>query len=187
VHNSSLQRTRLRSPLNSVSLGLGRVSLLPYTQLIGPALTLMPEEDAARLVLGLQCAPNGGVVRVVRGLKCANYESLHTEVAAALQFPNYYGENWDAMDECITDLEWAPASWYLVHVSTVEAVLPAEPRDFRVFLRILASAHDAWHHPEATGQSIAPARTPFHTVLSGSPEGLARVRAVIAGEHWAEA
>jgi len=34
-----------------------------------------------------------------------NAGDLHERIAAALGFPDYYGRNWDAFDECSTDPE----------------------------------------------------------------------------------
>lgn len=72
------------------------------------------EDAAAAFVFKLQCALGNGVVRVIRGHKCTSYEALHNEIAAALQFPDYYGENWDALDECLGDLDWLPGDWYFL-------------------------------------------------------------------------
>lgn len=94
-----------------------------YKQINESPIILMSQHKADKLVFSLQCNHEGGAVEVIRGRKCSNYEALHNEVAAALQFPDYYGENWDAMDECITDLSWMPADWYLIQVSTIEDVL----------------------------------------------------------------
>jgi RNAse (barnase) inhibitor barstar len=35
-------------------------------------------------------------------------ESFHREVAEVFRFPDYYGRNWDAFDECFGELEMAP-------------------------------------------------------------------------------
>jgi hypothetical protein len=34
--------------------------------------------------------------------------------AQAMRFPSYFGHNWDAFEECLTDLVWAPASGYVL-------------------------------------------------------------------------
>ncbi len=150
-----------------------------------PPLALLPEVDADRIVWPLRRAPGAGAVRVIRGIKCETLEALFNEIGAALQFPDYFGENWDALDECITDLEWMPAGWYLVHVDQVECILPDDPADFRIFLRILLDAGRAWHDPESRGTEppLPGARSiPFNVVLSGSEAGLARARAVL--DEW---
>jgi RNAse (barnase) inhibitor barstar len=35
-------------------------------------------------------------------------EALLAELAQRLQFPDYFGANWDALHECIRDLSWLP-------------------------------------------------------------------------------
>ncbi|HST60807.1 MAG TPA: barstar family protein, partial [Longimicrobium sp.] len=100
----------------------------------------MDTAEAHRQVYALQCDPGGLAVRVIRGSRCGTASMLHDEIAAALQFPNYYGENWDALDECITDLEWMPAEGYLLHLTDVERVLPDDARGFGILLRILRDA-----------------------------------------------
>jgi RNAse (barnase) inhibitor barstar len=39
------------------------------------------------------------------GTKITDSESFHLQVAAAFGFPDYYGRNWDAFDECFGELE----------------------------------------------------------------------------------
>src|SRR5262249_52404434 len=54
------------------------------------------------------------VVRVIRGRKSRTVRAFFDEVSAALQFPYYFGENWAAFDECITDLDWLAGDAYLL-------------------------------------------------------------------------
>jgi RNAse (barnase) inhibitor barstar len=43
-------------------------------------------------------------------------DGFYSELAAALQFPDYFGENPAAVAECLTDLSWMPADAYLLVV-----------------------------------------------------------------------
>ncbi len=54
--------------------------------------------------------PANEVARVVRGGRCSDKRRLLQEFAAALQFPHYFGNNWDAFDECMNDLSWIKGS-----------------------------------------------------------------------------
>jgi hypothetical protein len=122
-------------------------------------------------------------VRVIRGWKCGDVAALHSEIGAALQFPSYYGENWDACDECITDLEWAPGAWSLLHVPSIEAVVPGNARDFRLFVSVLAYAGRAWAEPRLFRSPLMGNpdvyKHPFNVIVSGSEAGRARSEAVL--------
>lgn len=48
----------------------------------------------------------GTYISYLRGKHCKTEDDFLIQVAASFQFPDYYGENWSAFDECIQDLEW---------------------------------------------------------------------------------
>ena len=70
--------------------------------------------------------------------------ALFNEFAAALQFPCYFGNNWNAFDECIADLEWLPGNGYLLMVVDGNSLLREEPDELAVFSRIMQSAAQEW-------------------------------------------
>lgn len=41
-------------------------------------------------------------------------KELFAVVSIAMQFPKYFGNNWDALDECLGDMGWFPANGYLL-------------------------------------------------------------------------
>src|SRR5262249_40154335 len=41
---------------------------------------------------------------------------LFTAIAEAMKFPEYFGKNWDALDECLRDLEWISAKGYVLMI-----------------------------------------------------------------------
>ena len=57
----------------------------------------------------------------------------------ALRFPDYFGSNWDALDECICDLSWLPAGRVaLIHR---DVPLPGNHDAQLIYLSILKDAH----------------------------------------------
>jgi len=55
------------------------------------------------------------------GQAITDKESFLRMAAAVLEFPSYFGKNWDAFEECVTDLEWVEAQPCILiydHVST---------------------------------------------------------------------
>lgn len=80
-------------------------------------------------------------IRFIRGRRAATRDLLFHEFAAALQFPSYFGHNWDAFDECINDLQdWLPATAYVLILTQADQVLAKEPRDFHILVDLLGIA-----------------------------------------------
>jgi len=82
--------------------------------------------------------PNGElVIRLVDGERCATKETLLDEWASVLKFPDYFGRNWDAFIDCMTDLTWLPGSQYIVIVTSLDKILNREKKQFRTFIEVL--------------------------------------------------
>jgi hypothetical protein len=77
-------------------------------------------------------------------------EALFDEVGAALPFPYYFGENWAALDECITDLEWVPPrAGYVLVLAEADMVLDDERDALNVLRRVLTNAVTEWANPSS--------------------------------------
>jgi RNAse (barnase) inhibitor barstar len=86
------------------------------------------------------------VARVVRGGKCRTTKALFDEFAAAWQFPPYFGKNWDALDECLSDLEWLPGESYILFVTDSLQILADEkPEVFGLFIEIVEGLAREWN------------------------------------------
>ena len=146
---------------------------------------LLLEGDAQVIgstVLGWVAA--GLTARVVRGRKARTLTGLFDEFSAALQFPLYFGENKDAFNECITDLEALPAGdGYVLAITEPDQVLAdAEADELQWLAGALESASAAWSQPVELGEWWDRPAVPFHVVLAGE-------RAVIdsARRRWMSA
>jgi hypothetical protein len=85
--------------------------------------------------------------------------ALLATVARALQFPAWFGANWDALEDCLTDLSWLEAAGYVLLLER-SADLPKE--EFAVLTDVLGSAARHW---AARGK-------PFFAVFVGGPPEL---------------
>ena len=52
-------------------------------------------------------------------------QELHGLLFEAFQFPEYYGRNWDAFDECIRDVP-VPSVIQITHFDVLRSCLPRE-------------------------------------------------------------
>ncbi len=71
-------------------------------------------------------------------------EGFLNGAAAALEFPDYFGHNWDAFEECLTDMSWRPAPGYAILLEHFETFRKEAPADFETLLHILHDAASFW-------------------------------------------
>lgn len=65
-------------------------------------------------------------------------------VAKALMFPDYFGNNWDALEDCLTDLDWLTDNRLILLYEQPTPFAQAEPSEWLVALDILRSTVDYW-------------------------------------------
>jgi hypothetical protein len=103
--------------------------------------------------------------RVVRCRKASTKSALFDECAAALQFPLYFGENWDALNDCLGDLDWLNVeAFVLVIVDAAHLLTKASVDEVTQLFHILEQAAKRWRHPGASGKG-----RPYHVVLHAAP------------------
>jgi RNAse (barnase) inhibitor barstar len=99
-------------------------------------------------------------VVVIRGSRSETISAFYSEVSAALQFPDYFRDNLDSLDECLSDLSWIQARRLVIVLSSVERLLSKEddPMASRALLSIIVSAigdHDHVRQWVALPEQIA--------------------------------
>jgi hypothetical protein len=108
-----------------------------------------------KLLDRLQDASRSGVYRAVRAdeivdavsgssfavarIAFADKEALLRKIAVALDFPTWFGGNWDALEDCLSDLSWRKASGYVL---LFEQAKPGD--DLGVLIDILQSTAEFW-------------------------------------------
>jgi RNAse (barnase) inhibitor barstar len=104
----------------------------------------------------------------VEGRNIARKEQLLNHVATALRFPEHFGGNWDALEECLTDLEWVDAEGYVLYYDHIDALLAAHPDQFETLVEILRDAVQSW---KDDGSAMI-------VILSGThaPKGVPRLK-----------
>ena len=67
---------------------------------------------------------------------CEEKEAVLARIAQALDFPDWFGRNWDALADCLDDLSWRPASGYVLLLDHSHDWKQADPVGFDVLLEI---------------------------------------------------
>ena len=105
-------------------------------------------------------------VIVLRGSNMQSMDRFYDELAAALQFPLYFGRNWNALDECLVDLEWLPSDAYLLVFADASSLLKAAGEgDAEAFWKLLSRSSKEWSEGASLGGGLTRKPTPFHAVL----------------------
>lgn len=78
--------------------------------------------------------------------------------AGALRFPDWFGHNWDALADCLTDLSWCPPGrGRLLAISGWQGYAAAAPEEWSVVENVLADAVGYWRDT-GTGLAVIMAR-----------------------------
>lgn len=78
------------------------------------------------------------------GKEILTKEAFLSKAAQAMKFPEYFGYNWDAFDECITDLEWCPAQRYALIYDQPDIFAKADPVQWQIARDLLQAAVEYW-------------------------------------------
>lgn len=96
---------------------------------------------------------------------CAGKHDALARIATALQFPDWFGNNWDALADCLGDLSWLPAGGNLLVLDAAWDWRERDAEDFATLLEICGETAHAWLRE----------RRPFWVVIPLASEQLARM------------
>jgi hypothetical protein len=78
------------------------------------------------------------------------------KLAQALSFPGYFGLNWDALSDSLTDLSWKPAAGYVILVTRFQPLSDSLPEEIPLIKNIFESSAAYWKEN----------KVPFFVILS---------------------
>ncbi|MGW1890720.1 barstar family protein [Streptomyces sp. NPDC002004] len=94
----------------------------------------------------------------------ADKDAFMARVSGTLELPGWFGRNWDALADCLTDLSWAePARGRLLLVTGWRGFAEARPHEWQVAQEVFSDAADYWR---TTGPALE-----VVLALGGSDEG----------------
>ncbi len=71
-------------------------------------------------------------------------DALFERLATALEFPDWFGHNWDALADCLGDLSWQQTDGYLILLEHCDGFRASCGGDFATALQVFAAAAEAW-------------------------------------------
>lgn len=74
----------------------------------------------------------------------ATKEDFLSCISETLKFPSYFGMNWDALEECLKDMEWCNSAGYVIVLNNPGVFSHKAPEDFKMLQAVLKSAAQYW-------------------------------------------
>jgi hypothetical protein len=102
--------------------------------------------DAAqrlRIVAG-EALPSTFHRAVLDGEAIQTRAEMFTALAGAFQFPNYFGRNWDAVYDCLTDLSWTSADGFVLVLDGCERFAAHDPEQWRIGKKVFRDVCAFW-------------------------------------------
>ncbi|MDQ0276592.1 hypothetical protein QO003_000895 [Arthrobacter silviterrae] len=131
---------------------------------------LLEATDSELWSLKYKLDEDGMSCRVLRGRKMHTISDLFDEFAAVLQFSYYFGHNWNAFDECLSEMQYFPFGHGIVLlISRADEILSQEPESLSIFFQILKDASDTYARPIERGEWWDRPAIPFHVVFHTQP------------------
>jgi hypothetical protein len=111
------------------------------------------------------CFLDGGKMKTLNG--------VFNEFATGLEFPDYFGFNSAAFDECLNDLSWLNANGICVVILVAGQLLIDESGEIGWMLQLLEDACREWSLAVEEGEAWDRSPIPFHVLFhaaNGSAE-----------------
>lgn len=81
----------------------------------------------------------------LEGRKLEKKEQFLNQAAMALHFPDSFGDNWDAFEDCINDMSWIEdGAGFVILFDHADVFAEHQPQHFDTLLEILQESADYW-------------------------------------------
>lgn len=112
---------------------------------ITPWLHIMTEDGGVHVN---ELLPGSGRVYVARvaGQGMTDEVSTFQQLYEELKFPEYFGWNWNALYDCLRDLQWLSSDHHVLIIESAESVLSEDETAREMFFRTLWRAGRQWSY-----------------------------------------
>jgi len=110
---------------------------------------------------------------ILDGRKMHDYDEVYDEFSRVMSFPDYFGRNLNALDECLSDLEWLGLDSYIIFIKNADEVLQSEAEGgFDGLIEILVNAAKEFSMPVNMGEAWDRGAVLFHVILQSNKNSL---------------
>ena len=103
---------------------------------------VVPPQESQEIIEGFRS--KGYMTFTLDGKKLNSKTELLGELSQAMKFPDYFGNNWDALEECLNDLSWLAAKGYAIHLKEADNFVSKSAAEFHIFAQLIESVSRSW-------------------------------------------
>lgn len=108
--------------------------------------------------------------RRIELLGCNDKDVALDRIAQALDFPDWFGRNWDALADCLSDLEWLePADGYVLALDNIQELREASLDDYATLIQVLDDVASAWREHAVPFWCFLCERGDLDSLVKGAP------------------
>jgi len=111
---------------------------------------------------------------LTNGVELRSCQLLMENLAKLLCFPKYFGKNWDALYDCLTDLEWMTGTIVVLTIDDADALLQMPNDDLSKFSSVVNRTIDYWQNPPDSTE-MKRSVTNFHLILRAEHSAFGRL------------
>jgi RNAse (barnase) inhibitor barstar len=71
-------------------------------------------------------------------------KQLFNQAATVMHLPEYFANNWDSFEECITDFEWLESAGFVIYFDHINHFQEHHSSELETFVEILIDACEYW-------------------------------------------
>lgn len=134
-----------------------------------------------RYVNKIKREDHNSCIFVMHGRAMKSLDGLYDEFIGVMDFPDYFGRNYNALSECLSDLARLDCSAFIVFVDDVSLALSEEKEKEEMLdglLRIFNQVGREWSKPVSLGEEWDRSGIPFHTILQVNSNDSSRIQSL---------
>ncbi|MFD7628527.1 barstar family protein [Streptomyces sp. NPDC059851] len=112
-----------------------------------PWLHVVPESGAVPVELLLPATGKTYVARL-DGREMRDTDAVFQQFYDGLRLPDYFGWNWNALHDCLRDLNWLSADHHVLIIEAADEMLPGDISEQRTFFKGLLRAGRRWSYTQ---------------------------------------
>lgn len=122
------------------------------------------------------------LIATLDGSKMQTIDGLYDQFASQLRFPDYFGRNSAALNDCLTDLAWLEFSGLCIVITASSELLKKSKRadDMEWLIRRLNDAGEEWNNSVDDGNWWDRLPVPFHVIFHSTDDSLEQLALELA-------